>query len=469
MADSMSELLDLEEENTPTPCLTNPQNLNWIFSERGQAFFRKVLNTVGLAESETMESRAARAIFSHAKKTQKSIDVAVEFLKEISTCFQVCYQNIQDIKCLNKKMVHLERSFETLRDNLSIKNKWCLLLNSCGLQVSDATNIVLNHVLQHFWSSVVLENSGELDENSATIDLSTTSAGSAACSSTASLESTQCVDELENIEAKSIQEHAGWVCKRVRDLFKDGPEVHKIQLSKTNNVQIEVDKHFILSLIQRLGHDALVQPGRFLFIPIPDVLEVFVYLHNMIEQIVKDRLETCADKDILKTCLKFLSKDPNLRKLWQKLLGNEDNDNFRAGSVVLLQRVVGMFLKSKQQIIREQLQLKANKQSSSLRQTITKSQKAKKNPSEPVECLVAFRGNPTDASTVVAFLTAVFMKSEPSVILGKLHGNELTTILQSLGLPGLNGKGKNRQIELLVNHHVSGKDWNIVFPDKVSH
>ncbi len=110
-------------------------------------------------------------------------------------------------------MVHLERSFETLRDNLPIKNKWCLLLNSCGLQVSDATNIVLNHVLQHVWSSVALENSGELDENSATIDLSTTSAGSAACSSTASLESTQCVDELENIEAKSIQEHAGWVCK----------------------------------------------------------------------------------------------------------------------------------------------------------------------------------------------------------------------------------------------------------------
>jgi hypothetical protein len=59
---------------------------------------------------------------------------------------------------------------------------------------------------------------------------------------------------LSNIEAKSIQEHAGWVCKRVRDLFKDGPEVHKIQLSKTNNVQIEMGKHFILSLIQRLGH-----------------------------------------------------------------------------------------------------------------------------------------------------------------------------------------------------------------------
>ena len=84
--------------------------------------------------------------------------------------------------------------------------------------------------------------------------------------------------------------------------------MHKIQLSKTNNVQIEVDKHFILSLIQWLGHDALVQPGRFLFTTIPDVLEVFVYLYSIIEQIVKERLETCADKDILKTCLNFLSE-----------------------------------------------------------------------------------------------------------------------------------------------------------------
>ncbi len=69
-----------------------------------------------------------------------------------------------------------------------------------------------------------------------------------------------------------------------------------------------MDKHFILSLIQWLGHDALVQPGRFLFTTIPDVLEVFVYLHNIIEQIGKERLETCADKDILKTCLNFLSE-----------------------------------------------------------------------------------------------------------------------------------------------------------------
>ena len=86
-----------------------------------------------------------------------------------------------------------------------------------------------------------------------------------------------------------------------------------------------------------------------------------------------------------------------------------------------------------------------------------------------MECLITFRQNRIDAHSVVAFLTDVFQKSEPSVVLGKLVGKELTSILQALGLPGLNGKKKERQIELLLKHHASGKDWNIVFPDKVSH
>ena len=73
-----------------------------------------------------------------------------------------------------------------------------------------------------------------------------------------------------------------------------------------------------------------------------------------------------------------------------------------------------MFLKSRQQIIREQLQLKDNQQSSSSRQTVGKIRKPK---AEPIECVVAFRKNATDASTVLKFLTDVFMKSEPSVIL----------------------------------------------------
>ncbi len=91
--------------------LTNPQNLNWIFLNMVKHFSARFLISLVLQRVQD------------ESPTQKSIDVAVEFLKEISTCFQVCYQNIQDIKCLNKKMVHLERSFETLSDDLSIKKQ----------------------------------------------------------------------------------------------------------------------------------------------------------------------------------------------------------------------------------------------------------------------------------------------------------------------------------------------------------
>ena len=32
-------------------------------------------------------------------------------------------------------------------------------------------------------------------------------------------------------------------------------------------------------------------------------MEVFIYLHEILEKIVKDGLKTCVDKDILKKCL----------------------------------------------------------------------------------------------------------------------------------------------------------------------
>ena len=53
-------------------------------------------------------------------------------------------------------------------------------------------------------------------------------------------------------------------------------------------------------------------------------------------------------------------------------------------------------------------------------------------------------------------------------MLNKLHGVELTSILQSLGLPGLNRKAKSQQIQSLEKHHATGKGCNIVFPEKVS-
>ena len=141
---------------------------------------------------------------------------------------------------------------------------------------------------------------------------------------------------------------------------------------------------------------------------------------------------------------------------------------FCAASIVLLQRVVVMFVKSKQQIIREQLQLIANKQSASLRQPVKSRQKPKEKKELPSQSIIAFRCNSTDASTVLELLTNVFSKSEPSVMLNKLHGVELTSISQLPDLPGLNRKANSQQVQLLEKHHATGKEWNIVFPEKLS-
>ena len=41
-----------------------PQNLNWIWSQKGRKFFHKVLEIVSNPENETAESSAARTLLS---------------------------------------------------------------------------------------------------------------------------------------------------------------------------------------------------------------------------------------------------------------------------------------------------------------------------------------------------------------------------------------------------------------------
>ena len=98
---------------------------------------------------------------------------------------------------------------------------------------------------------------------------------------------------------------------------------------------------------------------QILFIPTSETVTFSVYLHTVVEKIVKEALEKYAHKDILKHCLQVLSKSSELYEEWFKVLCGEENDMHRAACTLILQRIVSMFVKSKQ-IIREQLlQLKA--------------------------------------------------------------------------------------------------------------
>ena len=76
----------------------------------------------------------------------------------------------------------------------------------------------------------------------------------------------------------------------MRDTFKDGPPVCKIQVSKTNNKCIKVGKQYIVDVIKRLGEDKLVQPGKFVFVPCLETIQVSVYLHPAEDNIVKVKL-----------------------------------------------------------------------------------------------------------------------------------------------------------------------------------
>jgi hypothetical protein len=54
-------------------------------------------------------------------------------------------------------MIELESSIMMYHDDVSINEKWSCLLRVCDMGKSDGTNILFNHILQHFWSSLVLK------------------------------------------------------------------------------------------------------------------------------------------------------------------------------------------------------------------------------------------------------------------------------------------------------------------------
>ena len=141
-----------------------------------------------------------------------------------------------------------------------------------------------------------------------------------------------------------------------------------------------------------------------------------------------------------------------------------------------------MFLKSKQQIIREQLQLKPQKSSQSLRQSLAKlaadnisSSKARSEgdregkvlkASNVPEIVTELRRNAKNPKTVQQFLANV-KKGDVSSTLQFLTGKELVRILKSLDLSSFCGKGKAKQYEILEKFLSSVDVVTIKYPEKL--
>ena len=179
----------------------------------------------------------------------------------------------------------------------------------------------------------------------------------------------------DEVERAAIRQHAGWAIKRARDTILSSPTTISIKHSCNDSTQFGVSKEYLLKLIDRLGKDELQEPGKFMFMPLCQTDDFFISLHEETEVLLKqESILKQTGKDAVLWSLKQLSTSAILHSKWESLLGKASG-YAKAAHVIPLQRIVTMFLKSKQQIIREQLQLKPRKSSQSLRQSLPKSTK----------------------------------------------------------------------------------------------
>ena len=155
--------------------------------------------------------------------------------------------------------------------------------------------------------------------------------------------------------------------KRARDGILSSSVPFSIKRSKDDSTSTTVSKECLLNLLKRMGTDHRQDSGKFIFIINDALLDFFIVLQNF--------FKSGIDKDIVIHGLKYLSESKYLRTEWRKVVGDLSSDKEEAGSVIILQRITSMFAKSKQQIIREQLSLKPQKQSKSLRRTLSAGKK----------------------------------------------------------------------------------------------
>ena len=76
-------------------------------------------------------------------------------------------------------------------------------------------------------------------------------------------------------------------------------------------------------------------------------------MHKEVEDFI---IRTSIDKDTVVLCLQHLSRNEHIRAEWKKAVGERSGEE-EAASIIILQRIVSMFLKTKQQIVMEQLHL----------------------------------------------------------------------------------------------------------------
>ncbi|XP_028413897.1 uncharacterized protein LOC114536745 isoform X2 [Dendronephthya gigantea] len=278
----------------------------------------------------------------------------------------------------------------------------------------------------------------------------------------------------------TVRGHAGWAVKRARDvIFKGQDKVPAKETVNDDSPVIFSSKTAALAVFSLLGEDTKQANGNYNFIIYEHVNPFFIYLHKLTELLLSPDNILREKENILKFCLDEMSTNKELRGRWNEITPNSD----MVASVVVLQRIVTFFLKSKQQIIREKEGLKPKKNSIAHRQQLSRNKKCsavshtrttvdqshtqttvdqshtqttvdQSHTQTTVDQshIQTLRNNLNSSSLHVFLLHLQTLPfSEQENILTKFKGKELGKILKSLGQPAFFGKKKEKQIQTLLD------------------
>ena len=392
-----------------------------------------------------------RVVAEALLKLQNS-SVMNDLVDSIATIFVECFQLKASKKNKRLRSVELERRFSVERAKPN--DAWNRLVAAAGITESTANDVVYQHIVQHFWSTI----------------------GSVHAVARSPVQSPFSVVQPDEMESCAIKDHAGWAIKRARDMIKSMFEDQlKIQMSLTEQTAVPIERAKALALISQLGEDQKQVDGRYRFIPNEAVCTFFVNLHDSVDILLSKQNILVHGGEVVVNCLKHLSVDKELRRKWS---GAVNKFSFsRPVEVFVLQYICTMFVKSKQQIIREKFGLKPQKGSVALREGLnaksTKSSKPSSStgssapPKQLPSVISTLRQNVENPELVSKLLKEISQSDETDAkeILQHLAGKELTKILAALGKPALDGKAKKRQIDVLLT---ARPHFTVKYPEKVT-
>ena len=168
-------------------------------------------------------------------------------------------------------------------------------------EFSNVSETILQQILQHFWS--VKSNKAELNVK----------LNDQQCTGMESF-STSCTDSSEY---ESIKDHTGWALKRTRDVLVKGPNQIPLKVTdEPTSTILYADKPSAIEIISLLGTDVKQLDSNFRFFIHDHVIPFFVYLHVLVEEMLKPLNFETQRGNVLLQCLSELNKNKELREKW---------------------------------------------------------------------------------------------------------------------------------------------------------